>query len=91
MSTSVSHEWISVDDRLPEHPGDVVIMWRKAGFERWGQQYPSFPGTCYKGQWFVIGDDDVAVAGVTHWQPLPATRPAIPQPPAPKPQKMDRW
>ena len=58
-------EWISVDDRLPEH-GDVVLCFMKFGEQRilqWDN---------VSSLWLGYGHgDDWQKADVTHWMPLP--------------------
>ena len=54
------HEWISVDDRLPED-GDVVISCTNKNFV--------YAGELIGDTWFL--DNDSWTATVTHWMPLP--------------------
>ena len=58
-------EWISVDDRLPEH-GDVVLCFMKFGEQRilqWDN---------VSSWWLGYGHgDDWQKADVTNWMPLP--------------------
>lgn len=55
-------EWISVKDRLPEEPGEVlVVLYGKVGIAWYhgGEQFETGSGLiCY-------------VEEVTHWMPLP--------------------
>ena len=58
-------EWISVDDRLPEH-GDVVLCFMKFG----GQRLLLWDGV--SSWWLGYGHgDDWQKADVTNWMPLP--------------------
>lgn len=92
MDTRVSNEWISVDNELPDD--DVaVIVWRKQGFQKPpAREYPNYPAYLLEGKWYALDDDGSCfpLQGVTHWQPLPTSRPPTPKPQAPKPQAIDR-
>ena len=58
-------EWISVDERLPEH-GDVVLCFMKFG----GQRILQWDNV--SSWWFGYGHgDDWRKADVTNWMPLP--------------------
>ena len=58
-------EWISVDERLPEH-GDVVLCFMKFG----GQRILQWDNV--SSWWFGYGHgDDWQKADVTNWMPLP--------------------
>ena len=58
-------EWISVDDRLPEH-GDVVLCFMKFG----GQRILQWDNV--SSWWLGYGHgDDWQKADVTNWMPLP--------------------
>ena len=53
-------EWISVDDRLPEHD-EIVIICTDENF--------IYAGELVGDTWFL--DNDSWTATVTHWMPLP--------------------
>ena len=58
-------EWVSVDERLPEH-GDVVLCFMKFG----GQRILQWDNV--SSWWFGYGHgDDWQKADVTNWMPLP--------------------
>ena len=58
-------EWISVDDRLPEH-GDVVLCFMKFG----GQRLLLWDGVSSRWLGYGLGDD-WKKTDVTNWMPLP--------------------
>lgn len=63
------NQWISVNDRLPEEEGDVLV-WivdgKPDGIHHLESEYIANweDGNFYDGDWNVIN-------GITHWQPLP--------------------
>lgn len=61
-------QWISVEDRLPEDMGDVLV--RAFWHEKWGVRlgWYSHPHKC----WHIFTPSgDHAWIEVTHWMPLP--------------------
>ena len=73
LARAAQSEWISVEDRLPEHHSLILAAWRplKGGscrvdafiYDATSQEYSSLnSGNKLNNN----------VAGVTHWQPLPA-------------------
>ena len=58
-------EWISVDDRLPEH-GDVVLCFMKFG----GQRLLLWDGVSSRWLGYGLGDD-WKKTDVANWMPLP--------------------
>lgn len=57
-------EWISVEDRLPEKTGPVIVYNPEAEFD-----YRIF--SCWFEEWFYDESEGWQYDFVTHWQPLP--------------------
>ena len=61
-------EWISVEDRLPEHKQDVWYYFKITGVT--AGKYDAEENCFYSGKGWLCGD-------VTHWQPC-----KVPEPPS---------
>lgn len=58
-------QWISVEDRLPEDAGDVLVV------AFWHEKYQVLTGWHSLGGWLVTAGNEERPLDVTHWMPLP--------------------
>jgi hypothetical protein len=62
---STCARWVPVDQALPEHMTDVLVVWGEVGDEVVDIGYLSF-----EGHWRLVDADGLRVT-VSHWMPLP--------------------
>lgn len=62
---STCARWVPVDQALPEHMTDVLVVWGEVGDEVVDIGYLSF-----EGHWRLVDADELRVR-VSHWMPLP--------------------
>lgn len=65
MPTIPAPKWISVEDRLPEDAGDVLVV------AFWHEKYQVLTGWHSLGGWLVTAGNEERLLDVTHWMPLP--------------------